>query len=134
MLPIVVSRQLLEGLREFLRTTFPVTTPGFLRGDGSSFVDDFLQAESALAKGPWLEVKLPFRLALGENSTFSKFPLRFVPWQHQMRSFQRLSGPSPKSAIVATGTVPTARSIASPDAVVKPSRARRCETTTRMTP
>jgi DEAD/DEAH box helicase domain-containing protein len=104
MLPIVVSRQLLEGLREFLRTTFPVTTPGFLRGDGSSFVDDFLQAESALAKGPWLEVKLPFRLALGENSPFSKFPLKFVPWQHQMRSFQRLSGPSPKSAIVATGT------------------------------
>jgi DEAD/DEAH box helicase domain-containing protein len=104
MLPIVVSRQLLEGLREFLRTTFPVTTPGFLRGDGSSFVDDFLQAESALAKGPWLEVKLPFRLALGENSPFSKFPLKFAPWQHQMRSFQRLSGPSPKSAIVATGT------------------------------
>ena len=39
MLPILVSRQLLEGLKEFLRATFPVTTPGFLREDGQSFVD-----------------------------------------------------------------------------------------------
>ena len=104
MLPIVVSRQLLEGLRDFLRTTFPVTTPGFLRGDGSSFVDDFLQGESSLAKGPWLEVKLPFRRAQGETAPFSKVLLKFTPWQHQMRSFQRLCSPAPKSAIVATGT------------------------------
>ena len=104
MLPIVVSRQLLEGLRDFLRTTFPVTTPGFLRGDGSSFVDDFLQGESSLAKGPWLEVKLPFRRAQGETAPFSKVSLKFTPWQHQMRSFQRLCSPAPKSAIVATGT------------------------------
>ena len=39
MLPVLVSRQLLEGLKEFLRATFPVTTPGFLREDGQSFID-----------------------------------------------------------------------------------------------
>lgn len=104
MLPITVSRQLVEGLREFLRTTFPVTTPGFLREDGSTFVDDFLLAESSLVKGPWVEVKLPFRRAVADGVPFVKLSLKFNPWQHQMRSFERLCGPMPKSAIVATGT------------------------------
>ena len=47
MLSILVSRQLLEGLQEFLRATFPVTTPSFLGEDGWSFVDDFLRTEGA---------------------------------------------------------------------------------------
>lgn len=87
MLLILVSRQLLEGLKEFLRATFPVTTPGFLRDDGQSFVDDFLRTEGALAKGPWLEVKLPFRRSEGAELPFARITLSFVPWQHQLQVF-----------------------------------------------
>lgn len=104
MLPILVARQLLEGLKEFLRATFPVTTPGFLREDGRSFVDDFLRTEDALAKGPWLEVKLPFRRSEGAEKPFARIALSFVPWQHQLLAFERLSGTQPCSTIVATGT------------------------------
>ena len=104
MLPILVSRELLEGLKAFLHATFPVTTPGFLREDGQTFVDDFLRTEGALAKGPWLEVKLPFRRSEGGEQPFARIPLTFVPWQHQLRAFERLSGAQPRSTIVATGT------------------------------
>ncbi|TAK52674.1 MAG: DEAD/DEAH box helicase [Betaproteobacteria bacterium] len=104
MLPILVSRQLLEGLQEFLRATFPVTTSGFLREDGRSFVEDFLRTEGALAKGPWLEVKLPFRRSEGAELPFSRIALNFAPWQHQLRAFERLVGTQPRSTIVATGT------------------------------
>jgi DEAD/DEAH box helicase domain-containing protein len=103
MLPILVSRQLLEGLQEFLRATLPVTTPSFLREDGRSFVDDFLRTEGALAKGPWLEVKLPFRRSEGAEPPFARIALSFVPWQHQLKAFERPSGTLPRSTIVATG-------------------------------
>jgi DEAD/DEAH box helicase domain-containing protein len=105
MLPILVARQITEGLQTFLRTTFPVTTPGFRRDANRTLIDDFLDENGNLSKGPWLEVKLPFRTA-GADTTlpFSRYVIGFQPYQHQLKAFQRLSGNAARSTIVATGT------------------------------
>lgn len=105
MLPILLARQIEEGLRAFLRTSFPVTTPAFQREGGRTFLDDFLEREGALLKGPWIEVKLPFRLAQeGVALPFRKLELPFPPYQHQVRAFERLCGKGARSTLVATGT------------------------------
>jgi DEAD/DEAH box helicase domain-containing protein len=105
MLPILVARQIEEGLRAFLRTAFPVTTPAFQRGQGQTFMDAFLDTPGALFKGPWLEVKLPFRQAEeGGVLPFRKLKMPFTPYQHQVRAFDRLCGSAARSTLVATGT------------------------------
>lgn len=105
MLPILVARQITEALRQFLTATFPVTTPRFRYEDGSTLLDEFLNTEGALAKGPWLEIKLPFRTAApDEPLPFARFAMPFQPWQHQMTAFRRLCGVGARSTLVATGT------------------------------
>lgn len=105
MLPILVARQIVDAVRQFLKSTFPVTTPQFRRGDGRTVIDDFLETEGALSKGPWQEVKLPFRRAAGdERLLFERFNLPFAPYRHQMRAFRRLLGAAARSTLVATGT------------------------------
>ena len=42
MIPSLVATELQGRIREFLRTTFPATTPGFLRPNGRTMLDDFL--------------------------------------------------------------------------------------------
>lgn len=105
MLPILVARQITEGLKNFLKITFPITTSGFQREANRTLVDDFLEKEGNLLKGPWLEVKLPFRTASDAAVLpFSHYAVGFSPYQHQLRAFQRLSGSGACSTIVATGT------------------------------
>ena len=105
MLPSLVAREIKDGLEHFLRSAFPVTTPGFLDAQGHSFIDRFLAMPGNLYKGPWLEVKLPFRpQAEGEALPFRQLSLPFPPYRHQQLAFARLCGPAPKSTIVATGT------------------------------
>lgn len=105
MLPSLVAREIKDGLENFLRSAFPVTTPGFLDAQGFSFIDRFLAMPGNLYKGPWLEVKLPFRpQAAGETLPFRQLSLPFPPYRHQQLAFERLCGPLPKSTIVATGT------------------------------
>lgn len=104
MLPSLVARDIQDGLKNFLRTSFPVTTPGFMHGKGS-FIESFLDTPGALCKGPWLEIKLPFRsLDEGEALPFRQLELPFRPYRHQLRAFERLCGLQPRSTIVATGT------------------------------
>jgi DEAD/DEAH box helicase domain-containing protein len=105
MLPTLVARQVLDGLKVFLQSTFPITTSGFRRIESRSIIDDFLETEDTLAKGPWLEIKLPFRGAdIGKPLPFSRYPISFTPYLHQVRAFERLCGESSRSTLVATGT------------------------------
>lgn len=105
MLPSIVAREVQAGLKRFLRTTFPMTTPGFMHGPEKSTLDAFLEQEHALFKGPWLEVKLPFRRApLGQPLPFTHITLGFQPYRHQQVAFGRLCQLKPASSIVATGT------------------------------
>lgn len=105
MLPSIMAREIQSGLKHFLRTTFPMTTPGFLHGPDQSMVDVFLEQENALCKGPWLEVKLPFRQApAGVELPLQHVQLGYQPYLHQSVAFDRLCREKPASTIVATGT------------------------------
>ena len=105
MLPSVVASEIERELESFLTGAFPVTAPGFVDKQGRGVMQVFLQQKDSLLKGPWLEVRLPFRRYTGnEASPLTRVELGFVPYLHQRKAFERLCGASPQSTLVATGT------------------------------
>lgn len=105
MLPSLVAPELLEGVKRFLKISFPSSTAGFLRDSGQSAMEEFIETPDALFKGPWLSLGLPFRKTEPDAELQLKhLDLGFPPYLHQLRSFERLCGASPQSTIVATGT------------------------------
>ncbi|MDA3918453.1 MAG: DEAD/DEAH box helicase [Deltaproteobacteria bacterium] len=99
MIPSILSQQLKQGVEDFLKTTFPVSTPFF-----HGVVDDLLSEDDKVFKGPYLSVQLPFKKGSGRPDYFIDVPMSFSPHLHQEHTFERLSGEKPKSTIVATGT------------------------------
>ena len=55
MLPSVLASQLQQGVEDFLRTTFPCTTPYF-----RDLLDRFFAQEGTLFKGPYVSINRPF--------------------------------------------------------------------------
>jgi len=99
MIPSVLAHHVEQGIKDFLRTTFPVTTPFF-----STILERLLNEPGNVFKGPYLDIHLPFQQGSGGIDYFSDLPMAFPPYLHQEKSFERLSGPNPKATIVATGT------------------------------
>lgn len=99
MLPSVLASQLQRGVEDFLRTTFPSSTPHF-----HGMLDRFFARDGSVFKGPYVSVQLPF--VHGEHGAdyFPEVPLEFPPYAHQAKAFERLSGPDRQSTLVATGT------------------------------
>ena len=109
MLPSVVSGEVIVAVRQQLQAQFPSTTAGFLRSDSLSTaeaaIDDLLDRPGDVFKGPYLSFGLPFRKAPDlETLPFKHLSIPYTPYLHQMKSFQRLTGPSPQPTLVATGT------------------------------
>src|SRR5262245_49778656 len=99
MTPAVLAQQMRRGVEDFLRTTFPISTPFF-----HGILDRHLAEDSEVFKGPYLSIQLPFRQGLSGPDFFPEAPLAFKPYVHQEQAFRRLSGARPRSTIVATGT------------------------------
>jgi DEAD/DEAH box helicase domain-containing protein len=116
MIPSIVADEISTGLKEYVRREFPVANAFFIDDDGRTVVDRFLDKKddlgraTSLVKGPWVELKLPFKKAdrtcdkFFPNLAGTGFIDSFTPYLHQMRAFERLNSDSPKSTIVATGT------------------------------
>jgi DEAD/DEAH box helicase domain-containing protein len=109
MLPTVVANELQDAVHRFLRSAFPIATPYFQNSarashDPQALIDDLLARPGALFKGPYLDIKLPFRLPEAEERFFRHLKLPFRPFLHQVNAFRRLSGDAPQSTIIATGT------------------------------
>ncbi len=98
MQPLVIAEQTRQGIADFLKATFPATTPGF-----EGLMGRFLDEPRNLAKGPYITLGLPFRPAPPGPPAFAWHP-SFRPHAHQALAFARLSGPEPRSTLVATGT------------------------------
>jgi DEAD/DEAH box helicase domain-containing protein len=58
MIPSALGAQARRGIQEFLRTTFPTTTPLF---EGA--LDELLARPGEVFRGPYVSLKLPFRSA-----------------------------------------------------------------------
>lgn len=99
MIPSVLAQHVEQGIKDFLRTTFPVTTPFF-----SHIVEQLLNDPDNVFKGPYLDIQLPFQQGKGGADFFPELSMPFRPYLHQEKSFERLSSPNPKSTLVATGT------------------------------
>lgn len=109
MLPSVVADELRDAVRGFLRSAFPIATPFFQQtGEGAAqahrLIDDLVDRPEALFKGPYLDLKLPFRRVERGQLPFRHLKLPFDPYRHQQRAFERLAGDAPRSTIIATGT------------------------------
>ena len=99
MIPSVLAHHVEQGIKDFLRTTFPVSTPFF-----AAILDQLLEKPGSVFKGPYLDIQLPFQPGKGKADFFRDLPLPFHPHLHQEEAFRRLSGPDQKATIVATGT------------------------------
>jgi DEAD/DEAH box helicase domain-containing protein len=102
MQPLIVSRQVTQGVADFLSAAFPGNTPGF-----ADLIGRFLHDRDNLFKGPYLTLPLPFRKQATSGkppSPFSWLAPAFVPHAHQARAFARLNGEDGRSTLVATGT------------------------------
>jgi len=99
MIPSVLSHHVEQGIKDFLRTTFPITTPFF-----STILERLLNEPGGVFKGPFLDIQLPFQQGTVGTGYFPDLPMQYPPYLHQERAFDRLSGPNPQSTIVATGT------------------------------
>lgn len=99
MLPTVISREIEEGMKSFLRTTFPSSTPTF-----EHTLETFLNEPGQVFKGPYYSLRLPFRPAPPGELPFEEIAFPYRPHLHQARAFARLCGDQPRSTLVATGT------------------------------
>ena len=100
MIPSVLASQLIQGVKDFLTTTYPSSTPRFF-----NIMDKFVATEGNLFKGPYISVGLPFRAGDAKQRYFPEILVdSFVPYYHQELAFQRLGGDTPQSTLVATGT------------------------------
>lgn len=99
MLPSVLSREIKEGIKRFLESTFPPSTPLF-----EGCLERLLDERGAVFKGPYYSLRLPFRTSTKNESPFEGIGFPYRPHLHQALAFDRLKGDDPASTIVATGT------------------------------
>ena len=99
MIPSVLAQHVEQGIKDFLRTTFPVSTTFF-----HGIIDRLLAEDEGIFKGPYVSIQLPFRQGSGRPDYFPEIPLKFPPYLHQEQAFGRLSGDKARSTIIATGT------------------------------
>jgi DEAD/DEAH box helicase domain-containing protein len=100
MLPSLVTEHVLQGIRGYLQATFP--NGGGVFGEA---LEELLRREEAIAKGPYISLKLPFQPGSGkENLPFQHVKPDFDPYKHQEQAMARLCGNPAKSTLVATGT------------------------------
>ena len=99
MIPSILSSQLKRGLKDYIDTTFQITTPLF-----KHTVTDLLEEKNKVFREPYVSVKLPFRKSDGSKKWFEGVNLKFPPYAHQEKAFERLNSSMPKSTLVATGT------------------------------
>jgi DEAD/DEAH box helicase domain-containing protein len=103
MIPLTVADQIRTTLLDYLTTTFnfqdEAVEQALLR-----FLED---GRTGLFKGPYVNLRLPFRRAGAEEAIPLAIRPDFLPYVHQARAFQRLSsqeGRTPQPTVITTGT------------------------------
>lgn len=99
MLPTILSRQLETGIKDYIETTFPMTNAPF---KGS--VENLLATKDSVYHEPYVAVRLPFRVAEKMPTMFQAVHPQYLPYVHQEKAFERLTGEDGRSTLIATGT------------------------------
>ena len=99
MLPSILAKQLEKGIGDYIETTFPMTNEPF---KGS--VQNMLVTKGSVYHEPYVAVRLPFRVADEMPTCFEAIHPTYLPYVHQQKAFERLTGDDGRSTLVATGT------------------------------
>lgn len=99
MLPSILAKQLQKGIGDYIETTFPMTNEPF---KGS--VRNLLKQPGSVYREPYVAVRLPFRVAEEMPTCFAAIHPAYLPYVHQQKAFERLTGDDGRSTLVATGT------------------------------
>ncbi|MBM3271622.1 MAG: DEAD/DEAH box helicase, partial [Candidatus Sericytochromatia bacterium] len=102
MYPAILAHQIQDILLDYLRTTFNLSDPQF-----ESALFRFLTGPEGLFKGPYVDIRLPFRTAAPDTAIPLDLAPPFAPFSHQLRAFERLTsreGHQPQNTLVVTGT------------------------------
>jgi ATP-dependent helicase YprA (DUF1998 family) len=107
LLPSTQAREILDGLLDYLTTTFALADP-----DARLALAEFLSdREHGIFKGPFLRLRLPFRAAADGWQSILGWEIGLTPYGHQAAAFARLSSadlgpdrPRPLPTLVTTGT------------------------------
>ena len=102
MLPAHLAENIRKQVLFYLQSTFDFRDKAVEKAF-EKFLND---ADTGLFKGPWVQLRRPFRPADKDETVPFDFPVAFHPFKHQNRSWRRLSskGQQPKPTIVTTGT------------------------------
>ena len=87
MLPSILAKQLQKGLGDYIETTFPMTNEPF---KGS--VHNMLATKDSVYHEPYVAVRLPFRVAESMPTCFEAIHSAYLPYVHQQKAFERLTG------------------------------------------
>ena len=99
MLPSILARQLEKGIGDYIETTFPMTNAPF---KGS--IQNMLKQQGSVCHEPYVAVRLPFRVAEEMPTCFEAIHPAYLPYVHQQKASERLTGDDGRSTLVATGT------------------------------
>lgn len=99
MLPSILAKQLQKGIGDYIATTFPMTNEPF-----KDSVEKMLANKGSVYHEPYVAVRLPFRVAAEMPTCFEAIHPAYLPYVHQQKAFERLTGDDGRSTLVATGT------------------------------
>ena len=99
MIPSILAKQLEQGIGDYIETTFPMTNAPF---KGS--MRNFISSKDSVYHEPYIAVRLPFRVASKMPEMFEAIHPKYLPYVHQQKAFERLTGDDGRSTLVATGT------------------------------
>ncbi len=101
MIPSVLAREVRASLVDYLRTTFAFSDAAF-----ESALFAHLEGPEGLFRGPYVDIRLPFRKAAPEDKSPLDLEVPFLPYAHQRQAFLRLSSKEqqPRPTLVTTGT------------------------------
>ena len=102
MLPAHIARNIQQQVLFYLQSTFAFRD----RQAEKAFARFIEDPETGLFKGPWIQLRRPFRPASDQCVLPFDLTIPFRPFQHQYLSWRRLSSKekAPQSTIVTTGT------------------------------
>ena len=103
MLPATLALEVKKQVLHYLGATFQIR-----HGETEKALESFFtHPEEGLFKGPWLQLKRPFRLEQADTSKLFDLHVPWVPFKHQALSWKRLTTHNrniPQHTIVTTGT------------------------------
>ena len=102
MLPAHLAENIRKQVLFYLQSTFDFREKAVEK----AFERFLTDPDTGLFKGPWVQLRRPFRPADADEQVPFDFPVEFHPFKHQNRSWRRLNSKSqkPKPTIVTTGT------------------------------